>query len=334
MVTCAGAFSSYYHPAYHPVMAVIGLILPGLLILNLWLALYWGFRKKYWIWFPVIAVLANLNYLSSVIQYNKDHNSGGYSLKVATFNVRVFNRETTGYTAKEIARYMNEENVDIISLQEFGWNTQFTKDSIYNAFRAYPYKTVPVEDGKTRIALFSKYPIRSSYFIPFRDSENCGMWADVLINDTVIRVYNVHMQTTNLNSSRSKLAKSQRLDDINGEERALSYMKESLLDNFGKRAEQACLIRNLIDKSPYPVIVCGDFNDTPASFTYRKLKGSLKDSFIACGNGYGYTYRGMWRMFRIDYIFYSQHMRGTDYYSPQFKWSDHNPVITRLEFDY
>ena len=92
-------------------------------------------------------------------------------------------------------------------------------------------------------------------------------------------------------------------------------MREMMNENGVIRARQADQVMRLVDESPYPLIVCGDFNDTPASYTYRKTKGDLEDSFLAAGKGYGYTYRYLRKLLRIDYLFYSPGVfRATRYY--------------------
>lgn len=107
--------------------------------------------------------------------------------------------------------------------------------------------------------------------------------------------------------------------------RLLWDMKE----NFRKRAEQADYIAEEIRRSPYPVVVCGDFNDTPASYTYHRMKGALTDGFRDAGKGYQYTFRQLKRIWRIDYIFYSDELKGISYDSPDTPYSDHKMVVWR-----
>lgn len=97
--------------------------------------------------------------------------------------------------------------------------------------------------------------------------------------------------------------------------------------NFVKRATQADYIRQMLDAGEGPVIICGDFNDTPASYTYRTVKGDLTDGFRDCGSGFGYTFRQLKRIFRIDYIIYSPDFKGVTYDSPNLDYSDHKPVV-------
>lgn len=329
-VTIVAAFGTKINPNENAWMAILGLGLPALLIVNLILFLYWLLRRRLWLWFPLVAILANIGYLTSVIQFSSKGDANGKTLKVATFNIHNFNNEITGFTAKEIARFMEKEQVDIICFQELTPNMDFNLDSIRAVYKNYPFEYIPTQNDQYRISIFSKYPIVQSKFIPFPRSSNAGMWADINVNGKTIRVFNVHMQTTSLNQARAMLAKQQLRGDSETEKEALDDMTESLENNFKMRATQAAEIRAMIDTTRVPVIVCGDFNDTPASYTYRKLKGDLKDGFRTNGNGYGYTYRGLYGLFRIDYILYSPQLSGVDYYSIDIDWSDHNPVIMEL----
>lgn len=98
-------------------------------------------------------------------------------------------------------------------------------------------------------------------------------------------------------------------------------------DNYRKRADQADSIHAEIERSPYPVLVCGDFNDTPASYTYRQIRKGLTDGFRDCGSGYQYTFRQLYKLWRIDYVFYSKPLKGHECYSPEKSYSDHNMVV-------
>lgn len=97
------------------------------------------------------------------------------------------------------------------------------------------------------------------------------------------------------------------------------------------RAQQVREIRTVIDSTRYPVIVAGDFNDTPSSYTYRQLKGGMTDGFRAVGNGFGGTFRYLGGVLRIDYIFYDNRFAGVGYYMPQDDVSDHKAVIAELQ---
>ncbi len=109
--------------------------------------------------------------------------------------------------------------------------------------------------------------------------------------------------------------------------KAAKDLIHKMKDNYRKRADQADSIHAEIERSPYPVLVCGDFNDTPASYTYRQIRKGLTDGFRDCGSGYQYTFRQLYKLWRIDYVFYSKPLKGHECYSPEKSYSDHDMVV-------
>lgn len=331
-VTIAGAFAPYTDPNDHPLMGYIALGLPVLLLVNTVLFFYWLIRKKKQMLIPLIALLANSSYLTAVFHYSPIVRPETETLTVATYNIHSFNKEKTGFSAKQIARYMENEKTDILCFQEFNGNIHFPLDSLIRAFDRYPYRYIPVlPDRHTRIAVFSRYPIADSLFVSFPGTDNCALYVDILVRKRTIRLFNVHMQTTDMSRTERQLARNEVYFDKEDRIKALGTIRNTLLGNMQKRASQANTMHRLIEKSPYPVLVCGDFNDTPASYTYRTLKGNLSDGFQSCGKGYQHTFRGLFKLLRIDYIFHSPEIKAVRYVSPSLKWSDHNPVIMEIE---
>jgi endonuclease/exonuclease/phosphatase family metal-dependent hydrolase len=101
----------------------------------------------------------------------------------------------------------------------------------------------------------------------------------------------------------------------------------SLKKGFIRRALQAQVVKNHINKSPFPVIVAGDFNDTPVSYTYRKIRKGLNDSFVKSGYGAGFTYKGNYPPNRIDYILYDNALINSYFEILRVRHSDHYPII-------
>ena len=97
------------------------------------------------------------------------------------------------------------------------------------------------------------------------------------------------------------------------------------------RAEQAQMIANYIQDSPHPVIAMGDFNDTPQSYAYRKIRKGINDAFRNAGRGFGNTYAGELPSFRIDYILYSDELVATKYVRTKLRFSDHFPIKASLK---
>ena len=153
--------------------------------------------------------------------------------------------------------------------------------------------------------------------VTYPNSNNCSLWCDIDINDQTIRLFNNHLQTTEVSRNKRKLEKELRADDTDRAERAALTLADGLHENFKKRAAQAEHINQLISASPYPTLVCGDFNSLPSSYVYQTVKGEkLNDGFQTCGHGYMYTFRYFKHLLRIDYILHSPELNSTDYFSP------------------
>lgn len=367
-VTLAGAFSGSASPDSFKFMPFIGLALPVLLLANLGVAVYWAVRWRCWVFVPLIAVLGNWGYIGSVLQFplfspasRPEVKMQAYTpgiLTVATYNVDRFNHEHTGYSCKEIASQMRELKADILCFQEFGIDKEFGVDSLRAALSDWPYFYIPAADISSsaattssssaaatadissspavrhllQLAVFSRYPIKEKELIVYPNSNNCSLWCDIDINGHTLRLFNNHLQTTEVSRNKRKLEKELRRDDAQSAERAAFILAEGLQENFRKRAAQANLLNRLISSSPHPTLVCGDFNSLPSSYVYHTVKGPrLQDGFRTCGHGYMYTFKYFKHLLRIDYILHSPELKGVDYFSPDWRYSDHNPVVMRVK---
>lgn len=335
-ITIIAGFSGNVSPLDSALLPLLGLAVPVWLVCNLMVALCWALARKAWTLIPLIALFCNGSYLTSVIQLHpfQETPPSARLLKIATYNVRNFGYEFTGYSCKEIALYMQQEQVDILCFQEFGDNAYFPMDSIRQALSHWSYALIPKEDaayGVLPIAVFSRYPLINERWIAYPQSSNCSLMCEVVIGSDTLRLLNNHLQTTNINQKRSQWQRERTLKDPRREARIAQEIKETLQENFVKRTHQTHIIGYYAKTSPYPVIVCGDLNSLPSSYTYRYLNGFLKDGFRTAGNGYMYTYRYGKKMLRIDYLFHSNDLKGVSYYSPTREFcSDHNPVILEV----
>ncbi|MEF9987204.1 MAG: endonuclease/exonuclease/phosphatase family protein [Bacteroidales bacterium] len=155
---------------------------------------------------------------------------------------------------------------------------------------------------------------------------------DSLINlSKKITVINTHFQSTGVSTTRREVEKiedsGENIANINIAERMTTRMSVS----YKMRAQQIDIVLDAIKNSKYPVILCGDFNDTPLSYVYSKAASELIDGFKESGDGYMYTYKYFKKMLRIDYIFYGKEFKSVKYFSPNKDFSDHNPVISELK---
>lgn len=363
-VTIAGAFSGSASPDGFKFMPFIGLALPVLLLANVASAIYWTIRWRCWVFVPLIAILGNWSYIGCVLQPSLFDPASKPKVKieaftpgiltVATYNVDAFNHEHTGYSCKEIATKMKNLKADILCFQEFGIHEEFGVDSLRAALSEWPHFYIPSsadDDGADansadasagsasparrhllQLAVFSRYPIKEHHLILYPNTNNCSLWCDIEINSRVVRLFNNHLQTTEVSRNKRKLEKELRKDDSQSAERAARILVEGLQENFRKRAAQASLLNQLISSSPYPALVCGDFNSLPSSYVYHTVKGNrLHDGFRTCGHGYMYTFKYFKHLLRIDYILHSPELERLDYFSPDWEYSDHNPVVMRMK---
>lgn len=327
--------AAYLSPENSPLPAFSGLLMPLILLLNLLILLYWIFSRKVLAFIPAAALLLNFGYLLSIFQlslFSPATKADQETVKIVTYNVGKFRSSGHRPTQQAIASYLQATRADIVCFQEYRDYPGLTADSL-SRLLGLPYRFVQYLPGSEDrgSAIFSKYPFLSTGRLPFEVKENDAIWADIPIGDRTIRIVSCHLQTTNFNRKRREWNDSALTDKgIPEAKAALRDIGGELKENFRLRAVQANIVRRFADTSSYPIVICGDFNDTPASYTYHKIKGPLKDSFRSCGNGYAYTFRGLHRLLRIDYILYSPSLLCTAYRSPSFEWSDHNPVMTEL----
>lgn len=326
--------AAYIPPEKSETIAFAGLGMPAILFANVLILIYWVVQKRKWAFLPAAAILWNVSFLLSVFQFHFTQNAspGNTSFCIATYNVKGFRDGDKQNTQFQIADYLDGQSVDIVCFQEYWNNPKLPNDSLSRLLHLPSYQ-VKYLSGSTNVgsAIFSKYPIVNSGKIPLGVTQNDAMWVDIQMKNQIFRVVSCHLQTTDFSRKRKELVASELYsNDLNQIHNTFRDILSTLGKNFKMRAQQADIIRHFIDTTSYPLIVCGDFNDTPASYTYHHIKGDLSDGFRKCGKGYGYTYRGLGNLLRIDFILYSSSFYGLQYKSPDLPWSDHKPVLMEL----
>ena len=338
-------------------IAFLGLAYPYLLLANSAMILYWLILKKKEFLVSFIAIISGWNILTSVIQlnfnftrkarfsqtYNRSFRADNQTLKVLTYNVRAFNLYNwINFTeAKDsIFRFIISEDPDIICFQEYYSQElgPFTSADLYRLLASTPYRHIHYTIGENRnarygIATFSTYPIVGSGVIRFDNTINVAIYTDINFKGDTLRIFNNHLQSIHLNKRNYAFIDSLRLRYTDQQLQDFLDISFRLKDAYIKRAEQAEIISGHIAGSPYQVIVCGDFNDTPVSFTYKKMKPGLSDSFVEAGSGLGNTYSGTFPSFRIDYILHSPEINSLYTYRIRLKLSDHYPLVSYLKVE-
>ena len=326
--TIVGLFGGNVNPAGHTARAMMVYILPVLVLANIPLLLYWLIRRR-WLFLPipVITLACCIPYSGTLYQFGGPDKGAEAQpgVKIASYNVAMFGRETSGFVAQDILSEMKKQKVDILCLQEYSDMSGDKKNSdSYKEY--YPYMRM----GRNDMVIYSRYPIKGSKTITFEETNNSAMWADVEVNGRPIRVFNVHLETTGFNRTLHQAGKlmSQGIAVENNAIVRAIYGNYTL--GMIIRAGQANIVANAKRESEKPVILCGDFNDVPYSYVYNTMLGNMVDGFKECGHGWMQTFRDGKKPVRIDYIFHDKSLKGLSYERSNLSYSDHYPVLMKI----
>ncbi|MFS4456664.1 endonuclease/exonuclease/phosphatase family protein [Maribacter sp. 2304DJ31-5] len=294
----------------------LSLAVPLLVILNAIFVVYWGMVRFKLLWFSVIALVIGYFSLGSFVEFSRsrEENKIEKDVKVMSFNVRGFNKRNDiarPTVFEEIKHLIDNEKPDVICFQEISF--QKIKE-----FVDYPYRFLEHRKGKSSQGILSKFPMVKKGFLDFPETSNGGGYADIVVENDTIRIYNLHLESLRIRPGMIKREKSDRLF------KRLRY-------SFSKQQEQVAFFRENADSCPYGKIVCGDFNNTQFSYAYRTIKGDMSDTFSEKGNGYGKTIKFWCFPLRIDFILANPNMEVLSHKNYNLRLSDHEPVMASLK---
>jgi len=291
----------YLEPKHFAYLSVISLAVPLLIILNVLFVLVIGYSYVF-----------SLYKFSSTKLIEDDNN-----LSIMNYNVRLFNLYnwiSEDNVETQIIELIKEEQPDIISFQEY-----HPHNNVDLSFYKYKYEELSGQQIKYGQAIFSKYPIVQSGSIGFPDTGNNAIFADVVKGEDTIRIYNVHLQSSGINAD---------VENLNTEKS--EHLLKCVVKTFKIQQSQAELIIKHKETSPYKMIICGDFNNTPYSFVYREIRGELNDTFEEAGNGFGRTFDFKYFPVRIDFILTDKSFKINGFKSYDNKLSDHYPILAKV----
>jgi endonuclease/exonuclease/phosphatase family metal-dependent hydrolase len=330
LFTFMGLFGGDVTPVGNTARAMLVYALPLLICANILLIFYWLIRRRWlFVLIPVITVACCIPYMGTLIQFRSLDKSaeGKTGLKIASYNVAMFGRETSGFMALDIFAEMRRQKVDVLCMQEYSETSGDKKNS--DTYKEYfPYMKI----GRGDMVIYSRYPIKESKTILFDDTNNSAMWADIETKGGMqIRVFNVHLQTTGINRTLHQAGKLRFQNHDIQTSRVLNAIIGNYMLGMMFRVGQAVTVANEKRSSEKPCILCGDFNDIPYSYVYKTMLGNMVDGFKECGSGgFMYTMRDKHKPVRIDYIFHDESLKGLSYYRGELTNSDHFPVFMKI----
>ena len=355
LMISAPMFALYFLPKLSPsaqsVFNLLSLAFPYLLLLQMFFVVIWLFVYRKLVLIPFVTVLVCWKLIFSLIgsSYSTNNrNSSDKQFRIASWNVHLFGFFNNGAEPNpNMLSYAKNLATDVLCVQELVFSlddsSSFSLEQLKRRlgyryafagnFRSFGvHANNPLTDQKEYypfcLAVFSNYPIVNQKKIrPLPEYNHTFIWTDLKVGADTIRVFNIHLQSMHFVKKDYDFIETidqQSADDlsINGK----SLLRKLRDANF-QRAVQVLAVRDEVQKSPYPVILCGDLNDVPNSYTYQVLRKDLRDGFSDKGFGIGRTFQFLAPTLRVDYIFYSDFLPIQSFRVDKGFQSDHKPLV-------
>ncbi|WDF68423.1 endonuclease/exonuclease/phosphatase family protein [Sphingobacterium oryzagri] len=329
--------ASFINPKTFWPLAFFGLGYLPILLVNIGFVIYWLLRKPKYALLMCLPILLGWSLLTQHIGFRKQAQTPDKedsTLRVMTFNAHLFTeiaKSPKTDVKSEVIDLIKRTDPDILCFQEFFTKIKGTKKMTKRITDEGEFLTYYFEpamksehEGYGQI-IFSKYPIVNSGTITKNEyGINRIIFADIVRGADTMRVYNVHLRSFGLQTEDKEFI--QNPSHKTNEDHATRRVGRKLKYAFEGRSRQAQALRDHIDSTSYPIIVMGDFNDTPMSYSVNLIRDGLKNTFREKGQGWGVTHYEMLPLFQIDYIFCSQRFAVQHYQIVKEKLSDHYPV--------
>jgi endonuclease/exonuclease/phosphatase family metal-dependent hydrolase len=321
-------------PGKFALPAFFGLAYPYLLLVNILMALTWAILLKFEALISVVVIALGITHLTNYLKIGRSTGKKEGTFKVMSYNLRLFNNfENQNISSeKNVLAFLKGQKPDILCLQEFYVNGDpAQKDSSVKSSLGGGYYShmKMIGSGKNHyygIATYSRYPIVGRGEINHTGSSSLSIYTDIVIKKDTFRIFNNHLQSFRLRSIEKSFLEEMMTPDQKETVDEIKSLSVSLKKGFIMRAKQAQTVKEKVNSSPYPVIVAGDFNDTPVSYSYRRIRKGLNDSFVSSGYGAGFTYKGNYPPNRIDYILFDNSLDCRVFNIIRIRYSDHYPI--------
>jgi endonuclease/exonuclease/phosphatase family metal-dependent hydrolase len=329
----------YISPAKVSLFLFFGLAFPWLLLANVIFILLWSVSQMRFWWFSTVTLLVGWTHLTAVFGVNFWKNTEGgikteNTVRVLTYNVAEF---VVPYNKDKFAArnalngFFKAQNADIICLQEgeeFNDNAMARIATSFPVLSSYPYQS---RQQGNQIVIYSRFPIINEGKLEGEKTGNGCNFADVQIGINKIRVFSLHLTSNKVSGMANDLAKKGEISDDDSW-LEIGRMLKRVRRTGILHTREAEYIASNIQQSPYPVIVCGDFNEIPVSYAYKTLSRGLSDAFQESAFGFSSTYNGRIPALKIDNILMSSTIEARDCQIYNVKYSDHYPMTADLVF--
>lgn len=329
--------AEFFLPSKVSGIAFIGIGFSYLFFTVIIFCIYFIFKKKKISIFLLLLCILSIPSFGRVYSI-KNKNKNNYvsdKLTLVSYNVQSLSNNKLVQSNDEyedVIAFLNSCNADIICLQETNFKGNnpdlFFKDIQQKTNSSHYCFTKYYQSTNSCIAIFTKHPIVNIASIR-SNNKSFAIYCDMALNNDTIRIITTHLQSLHLN-----------LNEVNNIKHTAEEAKLISKKIYGKtkyafikREKQIKELVKLIKTTPYDIILCGDFNDTPCSYSYKSIKNELNDSFKMSGKGFAYSFKTI-PLLRIDYVFTSNNIIPLNYkVRRDIKFSDHYPIITELKLN-
>ncbi len=334
MLLCA--FSPYIDPRTIPLLSCAGLAFPIFLLLNIAFMLFWLVVYRKYALLPFLTLLACIGALRSYVPINAPESEiPNGAIKILSYNVMAYayDKPHKNGMPNEIVDYLAKSGADIICTQEALLNkSKYSKflneDAVRDAMSEYPYYS-HYQIGTHGLDCFSRYPILSAHRIKYESADNGSMAYEIKVGKDTLLVINNHLESNKLTINDKAIYRGLIKDPEHTiQKEASRQLIGKVVDASVIRSSQADSIAKYIEESSCKnVVVCGDFNDSPLSYTHRVIRENLTDAFIESGSGLGISYHKNGFYFRIDHILVSNNWKPYNCtVDKSIDASDHYPI--------
>lgn len=331
-------------------IAILGLVFPILFVVVLLFIIGGFIMRSRWSLLSLAALAVSWQQLSVAFAWQTKQSFSivktSNNLRILSWNVSSwdeYNKQSSGGTSYKqlMLEEVKNSQADVLCFQEFfeSKDTAAFDPNISELQKmGYPYHYYTASDAwfhnaEYGIVIFSKYPIVNTGIFDFKDPDYVQpvIYADIQVNNKTIRVFTIHLQSVRFGKEEYQSLNQMKHSEKDGFKDSRTIVSK-LKKGYEARSQQADIVNDYVKKSPYPVILCGDFNDVPNSYTYFTVKGNMQDAFLKKGSGIGRTFRFISPTLRIDFIFADKKFTINQYHRITVPYSDHYGNIADIGF--
>lgn len=339
VLMCIFGYSYLVDPTVMRLTAPMGLVYPFFMVINLLFMFFWLMVKKSGALTSFVGFLICFYPTRLYIGINPPSSANTEEcMKVMSMNVLGFQGQPEtplSHDNNPLIQYLIDADCDILCLQE-SFENNISEEQLTEFRKVYPYHREDHNGDKSvRLGLFTKYPILDAEIIEYESVANLSMAYRILLDKDTVLVINNHLETNKFSQDEKEQFRSMMKGKMNkheAREESLSVLGK-LMHASMKRAPQARAVAKYVEEhSGMPIILCGDFNENPISFTHHVIAKNLTDCFVSVGHGLGWTYCRNGMRVRIDNIMCSEHFTpATCSVDNSISYSDHYPITCTLK---